>query len=526
MTRKGNRDWLSPSPISTNGNGFRRTLIPFVAGFCLAWVVLRGRNNPPGPPNDWPLRPAPKCHPPLPNLFARSPIPQISAALDVIDDMVGSTYTQGGMDGLVVAVVTRDGAIYERAIGPLKANETSAEKRGQVDRHSIFRIASGSKLFTTLETLVLRERGALNLDDPIEKYLPGFSYSPRTWTGAEGYSGPITIRQLATHMSGLTREFPRGDMLDWPSSREGTGPPPTNGAPFPTLEETISGLQDLPLNLPTYSYPLYSNVGIALLGQVNVAASRMYEEARNESGSPASWPELAQRDLFAPLGLNGSGFLPTEATRAHIAVASSNSDEVDIDFLDVMSCSGGQMSSLSDYTKLMQTLLDPTLSQSLLPPQVIREWLHPIHSWFDDTTEVGLIWEIEKIRDAYERPVQIFQKLGVLGASRSVFAVNPSRSFGVALLMTGTSPAVGPLVLDIFRHLQPVLDTLLAERITSLYAGHWRNEDADSEVVITVDKGSLWTSKLWLRGSNVLEVVGVAPAPIALWSMGRLHEFR
>nr|GAT50411.1 predicted protein [Mycena chlorophos] len=163
MTRKGNRDWLSPSPISTNGNGFRRTLIPFVAGFCLAWVVLRGRNNPPGPPNDWPLRPAPKCHPPLPNLFARSPIPQISAALDVIDDMVGSTYTQGGMDGLVVAVVTRDGAIYERAIGPLKANETSAEKRGQVDRHSIFRIASGSKLFTTLETLVLRERGALNL---------------------------------------------------------------------------------------------------------------------------------------------------------------------------------------------------------------------------------------------------------------------------------------------------------------------------------------------------------------------------
>lgn len=61
----------------------------------------------------------------------------------------------------MLAIVTGEGVVYETAIGPLKANETVPEKRGAVDRHSIFRIASGSKLFATLETLVLREKGAL-----------------------------------------------------------------------------------------------------------------------------------------------------------------------------------------------------------------------------------------------------------------------------------------------------------------------------------------------------------------------------
>jgi hypothetical protein len=82
-------------------------------------------------------------------------------ALRAIDAFVQKSYLKGGIDGLVVAIVTREGVVYETAIGPLKANETEADKRGAVDRHSIFRIASGSKLFATLETLILREKGAL-----------------------------------------------------------------------------------------------------------------------------------------------------------------------------------------------------------------------------------------------------------------------------------------------------------------------------------------------------------------------------
>ena len=82
----------------------------------------------------------------------------------------------------------------------------------------------------------------------------------------------------------------------------------------------------------------------------------------------------------------------------------------DLDFLEPMSCSGGQMSSLSDYMKVMQTILNPTQPESLLPSHVVREWLRPLYGWTDETTEVGMLWEIEKIYDSYERPIRIFEK--------------------------------------------------------------------------------------------------------------------
>ncbi|KAJ7166073.1 beta-lactamase/transpeptidase-like protein [Mycena filopes] len=505
---------------------------------------------------------APQCHPHLPNLFSRTPIrndsQEMSTALGAIDALVRSSYSKGGVDGLVVAIVTREGVLYEHALGPLKANETEPDKRGSVDRHSIFRIASGSKLFATLETLILREKGALQWDDPVHKYLPDFSYASGGWSSGsddEFSSGPITLRQLATHMSGLTREFPRGDMPDWPHSLEGTGAPPTNGRPFPTSDELLAGLKQYPLTVPTYTYPVYSNVGIALLGQVAVAANRAFEQQQRGSGSasksPTTWPELAQRDIFDPLGLNGSGFVVTPQNQPHVAVASADSYEVDWDFLDAMSCSGGQMSSLADYVKVIQTFLDPRRPGNLLPPPVLREWLRPLHAWEDDTNEVGMLWEIEKIRDSYARPVRIFQKLGSLGASRSFFALHPGASFGIALLMTGSAPPADDLVLSMFRLLQPVLDRGLAEQVAELYAGRWidasittrlnangsasRNDLADSEVVISVAQGSLWISTLRLKGSDVLRLVqnlpqdrngGAEAEAITMWSTGKLHEFR
>lgn len=108
-----------------------------------------------------------QCRPPLPNLFAQTPIsnsnPSVRKALRSVDAYVCKSFTEAGsaMDGLAVAVVTANGAIYEAGLGPLKANETDPEKRRVIDRHSIFRLASGSKLFAVLETLVLREKGAL-----------------------------------------------------------------------------------------------------------------------------------------------------------------------------------------------------------------------------------------------------------------------------------------------------------------------------------------------------------------------------
>lgn len=66
------------------------------------------------------------------------------------------------MDSLAIAVVTPGGAIFEKGYGVLKANDT-AGKQYPVNKDSIYRIASVSKMFAIFEALLLREKGFLSL---------------------------------------------------------------------------------------------------------------------------------------------------------------------------------------------------------------------------------------------------------------------------------------------------------------------------------------------------------------------------
>lgn len=132
--------------------------------------------------------------------------------------------------------------------------------------------------------------------------------------------------------------------------------------------------------------------------------------------------------------------------------------------------------------------------------------------------------------------------MGVLGASRSVLAVNPEMNYGIALLMTGPSNIAGDAVLDIFRLVQPALDSLLAKRTADIYSGRWTPVDDDgegkwdvSEVNVEVEDGSLWITKLVLNGTDVLRMTqGISEndttmqeaVPVTMWSTGRHHEFR
>ena len=70
-----------------------------------------------------------------------------------------------------------------------------------VNKDTIFAIGSITKVFTTILLADMVNRGLVNLDDPIEKYLPTSVKVP-TYNGQK-----ITLENLATHTSGLS-EFP------------------------------------------------------------------------------------------------------------------------------------------------------------------------------------------------------------------------------------------------------------------------------------------------------------------------------
>lgn len=75
----------------------------------------------------------------------------------------------------------------------------SAEAGGELDGHTRFEIGSVTKVLTGLLLAELANRGVVHLDDPIDAHLPAAVASPPS----EG--GPITLRHLATHTSGLPR---------------------------------------------------------------------------------------------------------------------------------------------------------------------------------------------------------------------------------------------------------------------------------------------------------------------------------
>ena len=76
------------------------------------------------------------------------------------------------------------------------------------DELTLFRIGSITKLFTSLQTLILRHTSKLaSLDDDIRTYYPDFHIQNPFST-----NGVVTFRQLMSHMSGLPRDIPCMDI--------------------------------------------------------------------------------------------------------------------------------------------------------------------------------------------------------------------------------------------------------------------------------------------------------------------------
>lgn len=145
--------------------------------------------------------------------------------------------------------------------------------------------------------------------------------------------------------------------------------------------------------MPPYSYPVYSNAGIDLLGLANIAANQLASDGDRE---PKTHEELIKRDIFDPLGLNSSfyHFRAGTSWADRLAVPSVS---VEIEFPDGADPAGGQYSSLADLVAVMKTFLSPTADGGVISDYTVREWLRPLHAWSDGLQEVGAPWEIVKL---------------------------------------------------------------------------------------------------------------------------------
>ena len=168
--------------------------------------------------------------------------------------------------GMVVSVRVDGETIYLDAFG------TAEEGSGRaVTKDTLFPIASISKAFTTTALAILADRGELNWDDPIRKYIPEFAmHDP--WV-----SEHFTIRDALTHRSGLP--LGAGDLLFWPDGR-------------PTIDDILAAVPHLEPTAGFRSEYAYDNLLYVIAGEVVVRASGK------------SWPDFVTQEILEPVGLD------------------------------------------------------------------------------------------------------------------------------------------------------------------------------------------------------------------------------
>ncbi len=136
---------------------------------------------------------------------------------------------------------------------------------------TVFRLASLTKVFTSAAILMLVERGRLNLDDDIRKYLPDFP----------SQTGTITVANLLSHTSGLGEYLDRPDNMQWVRNEY-------------TLEELIDSFKDKERMFAPGEKDVYCNSNCILLGAII------------EKLSGLSYGEFIRAQIFEPLGMKNS----------------------------------------------------------------------------------------------------------------------------------------------------------------------------------------------------------------------------
>jgi CubicO group peptidase (beta-lactamase class C family) len=170
--------------------------------------------------------------------------------------------------GLSIALVDDQQMVWAEGFG--WADE---KQRIKATPETVYRAGSITKLFTATAAMQLAEQGKLDIDQPLEKYLPRFSIKRHFEN-----DNPITPRQIMTHHSGLPTNYLRGMWMDEPTS----------------FTQLVELLREDYTAYPPDTILSYSNLAMTLLGH-------MVQEV---SGQP--YAEYVKQSLLVPMGMSAS----------------------------------------------------------------------------------------------------------------------------------------------------------------------------------------------------------------------------
>lgn len=320
---------------------------------------------------------------------------ETSARFQAIDAFVATVMAEDRIPGVAVVIVRGDSVLHLRGYGV-------AGNGRPVTAQTSFVLGSMSKPFTALAVMQLVQSGRIDLDAPVQRYLPSFRVRD------ERASALISVRHLLQHTSGIPTNAPRatGDSL--------------------TLDAQVRALKDVKLlHQPGESHE-YSSPNYVVLGAVVEAVTgrpfdtyvrdsiftplRMVHSFTDQSRALADGMALGHRYVF---GHPVAATLPHEADRLPAAAIISSAEDLG-HFLSA-NLSGGTFGE-----------------RSVLSPAMLRE-MHTKGAPSDGFS-YGLGWRIGAIGG-----VRAIHHGGIVPNFRGKMVLLPEHGWGVAVLTNASS---------------------------------------------------------------------------------------
>jgi CubicO group peptidase (beta-lactamase class C family) len=340
--------------------------------------------------------------------------PALHAAIrDSVRRVLEAARADSAFPAGIVIVGDRDGELAEVTVGQLDWAPSPPP-----DRHTLWDLASLTKVIgTTTALMQLAERGAIDVDAPVQRYLPMLR-SPNI--------EHVTLRHLLTHSSGL------------PSFKA-----------YDQQTHDPDSLAALMLSTPLDTLPgarmVYSDIGAYLLGRTVEAVSGKKLDAY-----------LAEH-VFQPLDMRESMFRPSRALLPRIAptevdplrggLVRGNVHDERAYYLGGVSAHAGLFSSAADLSRFARMMLNGgTLDGArVLNPETIRRFTAYADSAFSNR---ALGWQkiaVPGMRFATPAPVwggtrMASASYGHTGFTGTSIAIDPVRDLYIILLTNRVNP--------------------------------------------------------------------------------------
>lgn len=189
----------------------------------------------------------------------------ISKTRDFIEEKIEAN----GIIGVSAALIVGDAIVWEKGYG-----FADRENEVPMTKNTLVHIGSVTKPITALCAMQLHEQGLLDINQPVQKYLPQFN--PKN---PFGDNSEVTVKHLITHSAGLQADiFKNSDM---------------NSGKY---TDVVGFINDTYLMYPPGRMGLYANPGYNILGHIIKEVSGL------------DYADYVHENIFQPLGMRQTGF--------------------------------------------------------------------------------------------------------------------------------------------------------------------------------------------------------------------------